>query len=387
MFQHSRWLVVFVSLLLAACVSPLHAPAPVVAAPPPMPMPAPVVAAPAPMPTSVPAPRVVPDVTDVEQIVELRYATNRKPAVPFRSDAPFLNQRDTQLHRGIATILIPKAHKRGSQGASYWPFTLIDPPVRFVGAIPLREEDFWRRAKEHLATLNKEERNVVLFVHGYNTDFMRGARIAGQVWANMGIAGMPAFFSWPSLGEKMIGPYVTDMAAADASEKYLVQYITELHANAGPDAKVHVIAHSMGNRLMLRVANRLAAHERWRGALGQVILVAPDVDQELFTDLASAYPTIAKRTTVLVSTSDLPVTFAELLARFPRVGAPPPIQKINNIDMVEVVIKGGVFGLGHSFHAEHTKVIDEMKSLLTTDKPSKYREQHAGGTFLITVSK
>ena len=324
---------------------------------------------------------VVPDITSDQQIITLRYATNRKPSAPFDPSRPYLNQRDTRLHRGVAKVLIPKAHKRGSQGG--W----NEPPVEFLGASPSGEAAFWRSAKDYLASLPKDQQHIVLFVHGYNTDFIRGAKTAGQVWADMGMAGMPAYFSWPSMAEMTLGPYVVDMAAADASEKYLAQYITELHANGGPDAKVHVVAHSMGNRLMLRVANRLAAQGRWKSALGQVILVAPDVDQELFADLATAYPAIAKRTTVLVSTSDVPVTFAQLLNGFPRVGAPPPVQQIPDIDTVEVIIKRGVFGLGHSFHAEHVKVIDEMKALLTTGQPSQHRVRRADGSMHITVSR
>jgi hypothetical protein len=67
--------------------------------------------------------------------------------------------------------------------------------------------------------------------------------------------------------------------------------------------QVHVIAHSMGNRGLLRALQRIAANAGTRGKVkfDQVLLAAPDVDRDLFLNLARLYPEHAERTTLYAS--------------------------------------------------------------------------------------
>jgi esterase/lipase superfamily enzyme len=57
------------------------------------------------------------------------------------------------------------------------------------------------------------------------------------------------------------------------------------------------------------VLQRIAANAQTRGKVkfGQVFLAAPDVDRDLFLDLARLYPEHTERTTLYASDGGLPV--------------------------------------------------------------------------------
>ncbi len=69
---------------------------------------------------------------------------------------------------------------------------------------------------------------------------------------------------------------------------------------------VHLVAHSMGNRGLLRALQRLAADAEMRAGVkfGQIFLAAPDVDRDLFLGLARLYPQFSDRTTLYASDGD-----------------------------------------------------------------------------------
>jgi Alpha/beta hydrolase of unknown function (DUF900) len=97
-----------------------------------------------------------------------------------------------------------------------------------------------------------------------------------------------AFFSWPSRGS--VTAYPADEASIEGSEQAITDFLVDFTQNCGAE-KVHVIAHSMGNRGRLRALQRIAANA---GAgevkFDQVLLAAPDVDRDLFLNLAATEP-------------------------------------------------------------------------------------------------
>jgi esterase/lipase superfamily enzyme len=119
--------------------------------------------------------------------------------------------------------------------------------------------------------------------------FEEAAIRAAQIGCDLKVLGATTFFSWPSRGTAMA--YPADEAASEASEWAITDFLVDFAANCGAE-KVHVIAHSMGNRGLLRALQRIAAQAETRGKVkfGQLFLAAPDVDRDLFLDLAQLYP-------------------------------------------------------------------------------------------------
>ena len=137
---------------------------------------------------------------------------------------------------------------------------------------------------------------------------------------------------------------------------------------------MHLIAHSMGNRGLLRaftsVVDRISSSIDV--PLKQIFLAAPDVDVELFRRLAAAYATVAERTTMYVSGKDKALWSSGIVHDYPRAGYAPPVTVVSGIDTVEVTNIDLSF-LGHGYIAEVQRVLQDMKVLMETNVPPPRR--------------
>ena len=203
----------------------------------------------------------------------------------------------------------------------------------------------------------------MIFVHGYNVSFQDAALRAAQIGFDLSVKGTMAFFSWPSQGST--GGYPADEATIEASEGAIADFMTDFAERSGASA-VHIIAHSMGNRGVLRAVNRIAAQaERRTGKpFGQIILAAADVDADVFRQLSAAYGQVACRTTLYVSKHDLVVEASRWLHDFPRAGLMPPTLVVPGIDTINVT-NVDLTLLGHGYVAEARAVLTDMHSLIT----------------------
>lgn len=312
-----------------------------------------------------------PERDDVEYRVW--FATTRKPAdFPGRPTVHFSAERNDQLSYGHCDVFVPRSHKIGSTGSPWWRrlLTRVDDRLKILGVQETTANSQWDELSVRLSSLPPTERNAVLFIHGYNVSFEDAALRAAQIGTDLGIAAM-AFFSWPSQGA--IGGYLADAAAIEANERAIAGYMAEFAENCGA-ANVHVIAHSMGNRGLLRAAT-LLANARAAGEprkFGQFILAAPDVDIDTFGQLSAAYDRLGRRTTLYVCSRDRAVGAARWLHRYPRVGLVPPITVVSGIDTVNVT-NADLTLLGHGYVAEARDVLTDIHGAVTRNLPPENR--------------
>ena len=180
-----------------------------------------------------------------------------------------------------------------------------------------------------------------------------------------------AFFSWPSQGA--LHRYTTDEASIEASELAIMQFMIDFVTRSGAP-RVHIIAHSMGNRGVLRAVDRIAtrAQEITGTKFGQIILAAADVDADTFRNLCAAYVSLSQRTTLYVSTRDLAVEASQWLHTFPRAGLLPPIMIAPGIDTINVT-NSDLTVLGHGYVADSREVLQDMHQLLAHGDPPERR--------------
>ncbi|WP_264802833.1 alpha/beta hydrolase, partial [Acetobacter fabarum] len=144
------------------------------------------------------------------------------------------------------------------------------------------------------------------------------------------------------------------------------------------------IAHSMGNRGLLRamdaIANATASVAPVR--FGQVFLAAPDVDAQLFRNLAVAYGRLSTRATLYVTNNDKAIGLSRRLHRFARAGLAPPIAVVPGIDTIDAShVNLGL--LGHSYAAEMRPVLSDIHRLIQGDAAPDHRfglRKALGGT-------
>jgi len=211
----------------------------------------------------------------------------------------------------------------------------------------------------------------LVFIHGYNVSFSDAAIRAAQLGFDLGITGAMAFYSWPSQGS--LTGYTSDEASIEASEGHIADYLVGM-ATRTEAARVHVLAHSMGNRGVLRAVDRIAASAARRSGtpFNQIILAAADVDQDTFRRLSVAYQRVSQRTTMYVCRKDRAVEASSWLHSYPRAGLTPPVLVVPGIDTINVSNLDLTL-LGHGYVAEARDVLQDIHRVLREDTPPERR--------------
>ena len=295
------------------------------------------------------------------------FGTNRK-AESIGRTLSFSNERSDELTHGYCDVSIPKYHTIGSIGDPWWkrfPAFWRDNQLKVRLTKRLAESMYYANLRNTLEDLDLDDRVLLIFLHGYNVGFDEAARRSAQIGFDLQIPGITAFFSWPSKG-RLFG-YLADEATIEASEKHISAFIENMCERSGAEV-AHIIAHSMGNRGLLKIFHTMAERVRTRlkRRLDQVILAAPDVDADVFKDLASAYKYVSTRTTMYVSSKDLAVASSALLHDFTRAGFTPPVTVVDDIDTIQVS-NVDLTILGHGYVAKVRPVLTDIHALLTSN--------------------
>ena len=108
---------------------------------------------------------------------------------------------------------------------------------------------------------------------------------------------------------------------------------------------------------------------------GQVFVVAPDIDADLFKSLASVYSTFAQRTTLYASPADQrALGMSSWLHTYPRAGFTPPVTVVPGIDTVDVP-GFNLLDLGHSYYAEAAPVLHDVFDLIRRNAVPEDRQR------------
>jgi esterase/lipase superfamily enzyme/Tfp pilus assembly protein PilF len=146
---------------------------------------------------------------------------------------------------------------------------------------------------------------ALVFVHGYNNTFQVALRRATQVSFDLQFDGILIPFAWPSQGG--VTDYFTDNDMAMKSVDALVSFLDDL-SRTMPKVRVHLLAHSMGNQVMLRalckIAKRSEDGSARRHNFGQVISAHADVSYADFEKLTTCFKNRVENITLYVNERD-----------------------------------------------------------------------------------
>jgi len=302
------------------------------------------------------------------------YGTNREPNDINDISKGYGNSRAKKLHLGACQVHVPQSHQIGELSGSLWEklvhFDFSYGAVKLKTLQPLEEYDFWAKISDLFAPLEEEEKQALLFIHGFNTTFEEAAIRATQISVDVQHTGVTGFFSWPSKGKPL--SYLSDEATVQYSEKFLTEFLIDFAQKSGAN-RVHIIAHSMGNRALLEAVNRIQ-REAPEIQFGQIILAAPDVDADVFEELAEAYTLLSEQTTLYVSEKDKAVGVSKWLHSHARAGFTPPLSLVDNINSVEVESIVRVLELGHGYFAGHKTILSDMYQLMQFNLDANNRE-------------
>ena len=265
------------------------------------------------MPASpAPAPAAANDRWDV---VPVYFGTDRKPSGTAER-LEYGNDRGRKLELGGALVTVPKAHEVPNVERPWvyrLPFTQIvlmreqeDPAKHFT----LKELKTLSRAelaqvvRERLSASRDFKDHAFVFVHGFNTTFEAALFRTAQMAYDLGYDGAPFLYSWPSKGQIGFQDYSYDRESSGQAEPYLKQFLEFVTRETGAKS-VSIIAHSMGNQLLLPVLRELKRTAPDSVSIDQIILAAPDVDRDTFEFLAKEISGVGKGITMLAAGLDL----------------------------------------------------------------------------------
>jgi esterase/lipase superfamily enzyme len=207
-------------------------------------------------------------------------------------------------------------------------------------------------------------KEAFVFVHGYNVSFEDAAIRTAQLAYDFGFKGAPIFYSWPSRGS-LFG-YLDDEQSVQDTTGNLKQFLEDVAASSGATV-VHLIAHSMGNRALLPVLAQLAADPQFKdfGKFSTVVFAAPDVDRDVFMQLAAQIHNPQNKVTLYVSEHDQALAASHLLFhKEPRAGeAGSDTIVMQGLDTVDVS-KLSMDALGHSYFGDNRNVVEDLLKFL-----------------------
>ena len=213
-------------------------------------------------------------------------------------------------------------------------------------------------------------RGPALYVHGYYISFDKGCRRAALLQQNADLEGRFLWFSWPSDGSAAY--YTHDEADLYWSVPDLADTILELDRRFG-SGTVDVIGHSLGARgvvlALYEVANR-----RPDIRLGQVALLAPDMDFEIFVRMLPRIEPIAESLTVYAASGDLPLALSKQVHGYARLGeSGNDVSKIPGVEVIDLSDLPNQGPTGHLYHIYSPAVGADLRQLLDARKGASER--------------
>jgi esterase/lipase superfamily enzyme len=308
------------------------------------------------------------------RVYRVWYATDR---TPFHADGKTVGYgagRAEETAYGACDVLVPRWHELGQVSSSLLQCLRgRDGTLSLTHINPMAPEAFWQGVAGQVSRATDSVRHAAVFLHGYRVGFREAVIRAAQLGVDLKISGAMGVFAWPSEG-RLIG-YTRDESAIEGSELRIEQYVTQFAQRSGADT-VHIIAHSMGNRALLRAVERIVLRAQAAAPdvrFGQIVLAAPDVTAALFQQLASTYQHVAERTTLYVSDGDRALKASQLLHGPPRLGSGVPV--ISAKGAVDTVVASAVNRtfLGHGYVAEAREILADMHAAIHFGAPPDKR--------------
>ena len=328
------------------------------------------------------------------QEVPVLFATDRKREANQHS-VSFGGDRAREVSVGLAVVALPEKGQR------------VRPRLSEGQQKEIGRTDAVRRLALHCIEV-MEDRNVVdaavrrldvskrfpgqalVFVHGYNMSFENAVRRTAQISKDLKFDGDTFLFSWPS--RNGIFDYFSDREAVDITADHFKKFLASVVAKTNVN-KVHFIAHSMGNMVLLPALEVIAREEPTLGAkIGEVIHAAPEVDPDLFATTVGKIQSSSAKLTLYASSNDKALWFSGWLRDRPRAGYIANDQPliIDGVDTIDVTSAGtGIFALNHDVYSESPLLIADMGRIIAGgEHPPDHRaksfeavQSKSGGTY------
>jgi chaperonin GroEL len=311
-------------------------------------------------------------------LIPVFFATDRETA---KNSNPhhrqFLDCRGKNLTYGVAEVSIPiHIHKKGrvERPFSLFKFQFKEDQARHIVITSCENHllsDWNQIAVEKLNEIGGK--SALVFIHGFNVSFDEAIRQAAQIGFDVKLEGLVTAYSWSSAAE------VFDYAADEDSVRLTVPRLLGFLKNLREIGitTIHVVAHSMGNRALLDVLEKIPTIGQDDSLLGEIIMAAPDIDAELFKESVAKIKGKARRYTLYGSASDRAMFLSKRAhAGNPRAGdGGKDVLVIDGVETIDATLVGeDMLGLGHSYYSKKRPVLSDLFYLIRESIPAARRD-------------
>ncbi len=221
---------------------------------------------------------IVPEAERTGAVVEILSATSRGPS---QGNAISPRLRAETLRYAEFRISVPPQRTPGT--VSFGRGNAPDPNTDFltVSAEQIADErSFLTILNARLAKRPREAQEVVVFVHGFNTNFAEGLYRHAQMAHDFRSPGVALSYSWPSAGSVLA--YPSDRESALFARDGLEQTLNTASRSIARD--IVLVGHSMGAMVVMETVRQMAIRgsDRELDKLQAVVLIAPDLDIDVF---------------------------------------------------------------------------------------------------------
>jgi esterase/lipase superfamily enzyme len=257
---------------------------------------------------------------------------------------------DGRAHFSLTSIGVPLNHRAGSLERPSFGGADRRRHFTVLSKRNMDEQEFYGEVASHVSGRIGNSRDVLLYVHGFNTGVEEARFRLAQIVADGRFSGVPALFTWNSRGG--LFNYESDKEAATVSRDALEKFVVELSRTPGVG----------------------------RIKLGEVMLAAPDIDLNVFRQqVARVDP---RHVSIFVANNDRALSLASRIAGDrPRLGAMNPTnpEDKSELDRLGVAVHDissfSTDFVGHGAFAEAPDVVRKIGAQLTAPRPGEAETQ------------
>ena len=208
---------------------------------------------------------------------------------------------------------------------------------------------------------------ALLFVHGFNVSFENALLRAAQISYDTKFKGPVFLFSWAA--RESVRAYFGDNEGTVIVGEHLFDFV-KLIVGETKVKKIHFIAHSMGNLVLLNALGKLTMDPSLRSVIGEIINAAPDVKASVFEHMVSASKGNGSSFTLYASRGDWALWTSGLIRGEPRAGfIGDKALIVPGVETIDVTDAGtGYFGLNHDVYAANPVLVEDMKRIFKDRK-------------------
>ena len=308
-------------------------------------------------------------------LVDVYYGTDRKINEQSESVKDLFIGDRGEISYGLCKVSIPKGHKMGElEAPSLLKFEFTEDPALHVVLLDVNRKDKTVYFEELSNVIHaSDDKQAFIFVHGYNVSFEDAARRTAQMAYDLQFNGAPIFYSWPSAGT--LAGYPQDEGNIEWTVPNLRGFLKDVIEKTQAE-RIHLIAHSMGNRALTRVlteANEYLNSDQLN-IIKQIILTAPDIDAEIFKrDIVPKIRAYNSDVTLYVSSKDKALEASKQIKGYNRAGdSEEGIVLVDGVETIDASEVSTGF-LAHSYFSEEVSVLEDIRQLISNGLSAQSR--------------